>query len=290
MNVLNHKVDFILLASVSHANPNGDPLNGNRPRTEYSGLGEISDVCVKRKLRNRMQDLGHRVFVQSDDRCDDGFDTLRERADAVLGKPNAKELRGRTGKDDYAKRACAEWIDVRSFGQVFPFKGDDKEGGVSVGVRGPVSIHPAFSVSPVEVDSLQITKSVNADPADERGSNRMGAKHMVNYGLYLVKGAVNVQLARKTGFSEEDAQVLKECLRTLFLNDASAARPEGSMEVFRLYWWEHNCPIGQYSSGRVHSSLKVTPREGVSVPASPADYLFELEPLPGLKPEILDGI
>lgn len=86
MGVLQNKIDFVAFAAVTMANPNGDPLNGNSPRTDYAGLGEMSDVCIKRKLRNRMQDLGQAVFVQSADRCDDGFDSLSKRASSILNK------------------------------------------------------------------------------------------------------------------------------------------------------------------------------------------------------------
>src|SRR5699024_4485013 len=144
------------------------------------------------------------------------------------------------------------WMDVRAFGQVFAFK-DTK--GLSVGVRGPVSVHQAVSLSPVEIESLQITKSVSGEKreqGDARASDRMGAKHFVRFGMYEIKGSINVQLAEKTGFSQEDAEVVRECLRTLFVNDASSARPDGSMEVIRLFWFRHNCKEGQYSSARVH--------------------------------------
>ena len=148
MKTLSEKIDFVVLVSVTKANANGDPLNGNRPRTDYNGMGEISDVCIKRKIRNRMQDLGNAIFVQSDDRCDDGLTSLSERAASVT--------KGIKDKESYAKIACETWLDVRSFGQVFAFKSTDKSG-VSVGVRGPVSIHQAVRVSPVEVESIQIT-------------------------------------------------------------------------------------------------------------------------------------
>ena len=282
MTELKNKIDFVALISVDRANANGDPLNGNRPRTDYNGFGEMSDVCIKRKLRNRMQDMGHKIFVQSDERCEDGFGSLSERAGAVM--------KGEKNRDIYARKACEEWLDVRSFGQVFAFK-DAK--GVSVGVRGPVSIHQAVSVSPIEVESLQITKSVNGEKSEKgntRSSDTMGMKHFVRFGLYLLKGAINVQLAEKTGFTYEDAQVLKECLRTLFVNDASSARPEGSMEVVKLYWFEHNSKAGQYSTAKVHRSVKVAQKASVSLPTSPEDYEIILEELPGLTPEIIDGI
>ncbi|MEG0897652.1 MAG: type I-C CRISPR-associated protein Cas7/Csd2 [Ruthenibacterium sp.] len=281
MSILNHKIDFVALVSVSMANSNGDPLNGNRPRTDYDGFGEISDVCIKRKIRNRMQDMGEAIFVQSEDRCDDGCKSLSERAGAKMGK-----IKDRT---EYTRIACEKWLDVRSFGQVFAFKAEEKNG-VSMGVRGPVSIHQAVSVSPIEVRSLQITKSVNGDPSEKRSSDTMGSKHFVRFGLYQVKGSINVQLAQKTGFSDTDAQIVKECVRTLFENDASSARPEGSMEVCKLYWWEHNCSAGQYSSAKVHRSLHVTLKEGVEIPTCIADYNIALDELPDLHCEIVDGV
>ena len=194
-------------------------------------------MCIKRKLRNRMQDLGQAVFVQSADRCDDGCDSLSKRASAVLGE--AKEFKD---SDAYAQKACETWLDVRSFGQVFAFK-DKKE--MSIGVRGPVSVHQGVSLSPVQVEDMQITKSVNGGSSDKgRSSDTMGMKHFVRFGLYKIKGSINVQLAEKTGFTGEDADILKECLRTLFVNDASSARPEGSMEVVKLYWSRQGPPFG----------------------------------------------
>ena len=283
MSTLKNKIDFIALVSVTRANSNGDPLNGNRPRTDYDGYGEMSDVCVKRKIRNRMQDLGNAIFVQSEDRCDDGCGSLSERASAAL-KEYSKD------REKYARAACAKWLDVRSFGQVFAFK-DNK--GFSVGVRGPVSVHQAVSVSPVDIESLQITKSVNGEKKEKeenRASDTMGMKHFVRFGLYQIKGSINVQLAEKTGFSREDADKIKEALRTLFENDASSARPDGSMEVCKLYWWEHGCKCGQHSSAKVHHSLHVQKKEGVDIPHSFADYVVTLDPLADLEPEICDGL
>jgi CRISPR-associated protein Csd2 len=277
MSVLQNKIDFIALVQVNRANCNGDPLDGNRPRTDYSGFGEISDVCLKRKIRNRMQDLGNDIFVQSEERCQDGFGSLKERASATL--------KGIQDRNEYAAIACAKWLDVRTFGQVFAFKSNEKEG-ISVGVRGPVSIHQAVSVSPVTVESIQITKSV----IGESTSDTMGMKHFVRFGLYEIKGSINVQLAEKTGFTEEDAETVKECLRTLFVNDASSARPDGSMEVVKLYWFKHNCKAGQYPSAKVHRSLHIVLKEGKGSPSCVEDYEITLEPLDGLSVEIVDGL
>ena len=284
MSKFENKIDFAVLVSVENANPNGDPLNGNRPRTDYNGFGEISDVAVKRKIRNRMQDMGQRVFVQSDDRSDDGAKSLSDRAKNVDGLAKIKD------QDEFARIACQEWIDVRTFGQVFAFpKGFNVK---SVGVRGPVSIHQAVSKDPVEVFSMQITKSVSGDKKEgqERGSDTMGMKHFVRFGLYEIKGSINVQLAEKTGFSKEDAEIVKDCLCSLFVNDASAARPDGSMEVVRVFWWEHNCKDGQYSSAKVHRSLNVSLKEGVVLPSSADDYDIRLDELDGLKCTVMEGM
>ena len=137
---------------------------------------------------------------------------------------------------------------------------------------------------------MQITKSVNSEPAEKKSSDTMGTKHFVEFGLYRIKGSINVQLAEKTGFSEEDAEKLKEALRTLFINDASSARPDGSMEVLSVYWWKHNNKIGQYSAAKVHNSLKITLKEDISYPTSINDYEIILESLEGLEPEIIMGI
>lgn len=284
MESLKNKIDFVVLVMAEKANVNGDPLNGNRPRADYDGYGEISDVCIKRKIRNRMQDLGYKIFVQSDDRCDDHCGSLSERA--------SKELKDIKEKDEYAKTACETWLDVRSFGQVFAFKANKKGEGVSVGVRGPVSIHQAVSVSPIQIQSMQITKSVNGEPGEGKSSDTMGMKHMVNFGLYKIKGSINAQLAEKTGFTDDDAEVLKKCLRTLFVNDASSARPEGSMEVYKLYWWQHNCKDGQYSSAKVHRSVKISLKNEESLPKSVDDYVikYDVSEIVGLNVEIIDGI
>ena len=282
MSILKNKIDFVALVAVNGANPNGDPNAENMPRVDDEMYGEISSGCIHRKIRNRMQDLGQRVFVQSDDRCDDGFGSLSERA--------ASELKNIKDRREYAELACKKWLDVRSFGQVFAFK-DIK--GVSVGVRGPVSVHQAVSISPVEVESMQITKSVNGEKkekSDSKSSDTMGMKHFVRFGLYELKGSINVQLAEKTGFTEEDAQTVKECLRTLFVNDSSSARPDGSMEVVKLFWWEHNCRDGQYSSAKVHRSLNIQLKDDVTIPQDVNDYIITVSPLDGLEPEVIDGI
>ena len=145
MSELKGKIDFTLFVSADNANPNGDPLNGNRPRINMDGHGEISDVCIKRKIRNRLQDLGQKIFVQSDDRTDDLYTSLKDRADGCEELKTQIGNKKNANRDDCAAIACKEWLDVRAFGQVFAFKGIP----VSFGVRGPVSIHQAISLSPI---------------------------------------------------------------------------------------------------------------------------------------------
>lgn len=276
MASIENKVDFAAVITVDNANPNGDPLNGNRPRTNIDGLGELSDVCIKRKIRNRLQDLGERVFVQANDRADDGCKSLWDRASKVIAE-NKDE-------DALVAAACREWIDVRTFGQLMAFKGKGDTTKISVGIRGPVSIRPAFSVSPVNITSVQITKSVNSEGAEKRSSDTMGMKHRVDHGVYVLFGSINPQLAKRTGFSDADAELLKKALITLFENDSSSARPDGSMDVVRVYWWKHNCPSGQYSSAKVHGSLRVVPKREDACRIE--DYDIELSRLDGLEPEI----
>lgn len=278
MSATTNKIDFAVVFSVKNANPNGDPLNGNRPRTTCDGMGEVSDVCIKRKLRDRLMDAGAAIFVQSDDRRNDSYITLKERAD--------KTLPAKLSREEYAAKACESWYDVRAFGQVFAFKSNKKKGeeggadSVSVGIRGPVTIQAAFSLEPVDVTSTQITKSVsNEGDGSKKSSDTMGMKHRVDSGIYCFFGAINPQLAMRTNFSDEDAKLLKSLLPKLFENDASSARPEGSMEVKKVIWWDHHCPNGLISSGKVQHSLKVN-----------SDGSIELAELPGgPKPEILDG-
>lgn len=282
--MLNHKIDFSVIITATNANPNGDPLNGNRPREAFDGCGEISDVCIKRKIRNRLQDMGEKIFVQSDDRCDDGCDSLHTRAGQNAALKDIMKGKN-TDRDAFAKAACAEWIDVRSFGQVFAFKNTE----VSVGVRGPVSIQQAVSVSPVDIISMQITKSVNGESGKEsKASDTMGMKHRVSFGLYVIHGSINCQLAEKTGFSDEDAAKIKEALCTLFENDASSARPEGSMEVCRVYWWEHDCKTPKVSSAKIHRALQITLKDGVTNPRSFEDYDITLKAIDGIQPETID--
>lgn len=285
MDTLQHKIDFAVIFSVNGANPNGDPLNGNRPRINYDGLGEVSDVCIKRKIRNRLMESGQNIFVQSDDNKLDDYPSLRMRAEGELEKDHWKN------EKKFYEAVCKKWMDVRTFGQVFAYGSEKKGEGVSVGIRGPVSIHSAFSVVPVSdrISSIQITKSVSGEgEGTKKASDTMGMKHRVDHGLYVSYGAINPQLASKTWFTDDDAKAIKNALEHLFDNDSSSARPEGSMEVVAVFWWQHNVKHGQYSSAVVHRTLTVTPKEGVNDPRKIEDYSIKLKGLPGLTPGIFN--
>ncbi|MBN2399422.1 MAG: type I-C CRISPR-associated protein Cas7/Csd2 [Candidatus Aminicenantes bacterium] len=290
---LQNKIDFAVVFSVNGANPNGDPLNGNRPRTNYDDMGEVSDVCIKRKIRNRLMEARHNIFVQSDDNKLDEHTSLRDRQSKFEKQFKITDKKN-SNKNGFIKAVCSEWIDVRSFGQVFAY-GKDKDAedsqGVSIGIRGPVSIHSAFSVAPVSsrISSIQITKSVSGEgDGTKKASDTMGMKHRVDHGVYVTYGAINPQLASKTWFTDDDAKTIKNVLEHLFDNDASSARPEGSMEVVMVVWWQHNIPSGQYSSAVVHRSLSVTLKDGRTEPKGINDYSFKLGKLIGLKPEIFN--
>lgn len=283
MSTLQNKIDFGVILKVKNANPNGDPLNGNRPRADYSNFGEITDVCIKRKIRDRLLEGDHAIFVQSDDRKIDNAKSLRERAETALGN--------KLGSDETAKLACKKWLDVRAFGQLFALKsnkkrqkkdeGDNQEGdtGISIGIRGPVTVQSAFSVAPIDVCSVQITKSVSGESdSGKRSSDTMGMKHRVDEGVYVFFGSMNPQLAERTGFSDDDADAIKQTLPRLFENDESSARPAGSMEILKVIWWKHSCKAGQYSSAKVHRTLTVR-----------QDGTFDLVNLDNLQPEIIDG-
>lgn len=276
---LQNKIDFAIIFSVKNANPNGDPLNGNRPRTDYEGYGEVTDVCIKRKIRDRLQSDGESIFVQSDEKKTDDMPSLKARAESEeygLGKQafNVKK----TTPNETVKLASNKWFDVRTFGQLFAFKNDAKDG-VSIPIRGPVSIQSAFSVEPVSVTSTQITKSVSGEgDGTKKSSDTMGMKHRIDKAVYVTFGGMTPQLAERTGFSDKDAETIKKVLPRLFEGDESTARPAGSMTVEKIIWWQHNCSSGQYSSAKVHRALSVN-----------ADGSYILDQLNDLTAEEING-
>lgn len=292
MATLKHKIDFAVLIAVKNANPNGDPLFNNMPRTNAQGYGVISDVCLKRKIRNRLSDLGAEIFFTSPDRAEDGYTSLQERAE------NCEELVAST-PEAFKAAACRKWLDVRTFGQLFAYgsgkkgrkgKGEDGEApvtGVSIGIRGPVTVQPATSLHPISIEEMKITKCFNGTTTEsgKRSSDTMGDKFMVPFGIYAAYGSINARLAEKTGFTEEDAQLFRKALETLFENDESSSRPSGSMEVLQVLWWEHPLLDGVVGSGAVHRSL------GVAVSGNPTcvdDVSLSCRPIAGVDLSLME--
>lgn len=292
--VLENKIDFKVVFAVKAANPNGDPLNGNRPRQTSDGYGEVSDVALKRKIRNRLQDMYHDgeiasdIFVQSADRVDDGYKSLKDRAE---GDDELKKAMKNHDEKTIAEISEKKWIDVRSFGQIFAFKktnNSNEKNGLSVGVRGPVSVQTARSITPIMINEMQITKSVNSVTSDKKNSETMGMKYSIDFAVYEFNGSINVQLAEKTGFTREDADAIHKALETLFENDESASRPAGSMEVLRVYWWEHDNKLGKHSSAAMHRSVKVQPKNG-EIMNNVDDVEFIEEPFDDVKEDVFRG-
>ena len=282
--MLEHKIDFMVTIEVREANANGDPLSGNMPRTDAKGHGLISDVAIKRKIRNRMQDFGCPTFVQAGDRIEDEFRSLEKRF--------SNQFTSKDSDAEIEEKANQLWLDVRSFGQVFTYLKK------SIGVRGPVSLNMAKSLEPIVISSLQITRSTNGMEAKNesgRSSDTMGTKHFVDYGIYVIKGSINPNFAEKTGFSNEDAEVIKEVLISLFENDASSARPEGSMRVREVFWFTHSNKLGNVSSARVFDLIEFDKEKQDK--DSYDDYRIHLNQeklaeyeAKGLKVDILEGL
>ena len=278
--MLEHKIDFMVTIEVREANANGDPM----PRTDAKGHGLISDVAIKRKIRNRMQDFGCPTFVQAGDRIEDEFRSLEKRF--------SNQFTSKDSDAEIEEKANQLWLDVRSFGQVFTYLKK------SIGVRGPVSLNMAKSLEPIVISSLQITRSTNGMEAKNesgRSSDTMGTKHFVDYGIYLIKGSINPNFAEKTGFSDEDAEVIKKALISLFENDASSARPEGSMRVREVFWFTHSNKLGNVSSARVFDLFEFDKEKQDK--DSYEDYAIHLNQeklaeyeTKGLKVDILEGL
>lgn len=290
--MIKNKVDFLMTIEVKNANPNGDPLAGNMPRIDSLGYGIISDVCIKRKVRNRMQDQfkendlgeGYDIFVKANDRIDDDFRSLEKRYKAYFDKEKDNEV--------IEKSMNEKWIDVRSFGQVVTFNNK------SIGIRGPVSISISKSLDPVITETMQIVRSTNGkDAGEKRASDTMGNKNFVDYGVYLVQGSVNSFYSERTGFDEKDLEILKEALKTLFINDVSSARPDGSMEVKEIYWFIHSNKLGNVSSAKIKQLVKYDELDINNTNPSYEDYNFRLDEEKlkeykdkGLTLEIIEGI
>ena len=274
-NAIKNRYEFVMLFDVENGNPNGDPDAGNMPRTDpETGYGIVTDVCLKRKIRNfvelcREGEAGYGILIKADRALNAKF----TEAYSELGI-TAQDREKKKGKEtprhiiEKAKQyMCENYYDVRTFGAVMN-TGDDWCGTV----RGPVQINFARSIDPVYAMDLSITrKAVTTEKDFMVKQTEMGDKHIIPYGLYRAEGYVSAMLAQKvTGFSEDDLELLWTAIKNMFENDHSAAR--GKMCLRRLYVFRHDSALGNAPSHELFDRITVTKKDGVTAPRSFSDY------------------
>jgi len=265
---MNHRYDFAFLFDITDGNPNGDPDAGNLPRVDpETGHGIVTDVCLKRKIRN---------FVQLT-KADVSNYAIYVREKAVLNQQHqlaytAKNLDPKKAKapdvESVRQWMCENFYDVRTFGAVMSTE-------VNCGqVRGPVQLTFARSISPVVSLEHAVTRcavTTEREAAAQDGDNRtMGRKFTIPYGLYLAHGFINPFLGKQTGFSEDDLVLFKTALGHMFELDRSAAR--GLMGARRCIAFKHATPLGNASAHKLFDAVRVQARAGVEAPRSYADY------------------
>ena len=281
---IKNRYDFMLVFDVKDGNPNGDPDAGNLPRVDAeTGEGLVTDVCLKRKVRNFVQltkgaDAGYDIFVKEKAILNKeiekayaelAIDLAKPPADVADGKKRNKEGQGQGSEVSQARgKMCETFFDIRTFGAVMST-------GANAGqVRGPVQLTFARSVDPVVTLEHSITRMAVATEAEaekQSGDNRtMGRKNIIPYGLYVAFGFVSPALAAQTGFSEEDLELLWSALVNMFEHDHSAAR--GMMATQKLIVFKHDSELGNAPSHRLFDLVKISKKDEVSVPRTFADY------------------
>lgn len=272
---IKNRYDFVILFDVENGNPNGDPDAGNAPRIDpETGLGLVTDVCLKRKIRNYVEmvkenDPAYRIYIKS------GVPLNRSDAEALTALEVDKDLAKAKKSDpdlDIKLRdwMCSHFYDIRTFGAVMTTFVKNK---LNCGqVRGPVQLGFARSVDPIAPQEVTITRvAITTEEDAEKKGTEMGNKQIVPYGLYRAEGFVSANLARKvTGFSEEDLELLWEALLNMFENDHAAAR--GKMVMRELIIFKHDSELGNAPSYKLFDAVTVQRREGVLVPRSYKDY------------------
>lgn len=277
---IRNRYDFVILFDVENGNPNGDPDAGNMPRIDpESGYGLVTDVCLKRKIRNYVETVkedatGYRIYVKENvplNRSDrEAYDSLGiEPAEIKAMKKNDPELDKKVR--DFM---CGNFYDIRTFGAVMTtFVKDNLNCGQ---IRGPVQIGFARSVDPILPQEITITRvAITTEEDAQKKGTEMGRKYIVPYGLYRAEGYISANLARRvTGFSEEDLELLWEAILNMFENDHSAAR--GKMAVRKLIIFKHDSELGCAPSYRLFESVKIKRKENVEIPRSFGDYEVEV--------------
>lgn len=278
MSELKNRYDFMLVFDVKDGNPNGDPDAGNQPRVDAeTGQGLITDVCIKRKVRNYIQLAkggieGYDIFIKekailnasiSDAYAKLGIDLGKPPADSKDGKQRTKKGHG-SEVTQARQKMCADFFDIRTFGAVLST-------GANAGqVRGPVQLTFARSIDPINALEHAITRVAITKAEDAEKSNEMGRKHTVPYGLYVAYGFVSPALAHQTGFSEEDLAEFWQALKVMFDHDHSAAR--GLMATQRLIIFKHASALGNAASHELFDLVTITRKPDVAVPRSFSDY------------------
>ena len=280
---IQNRYDFVIFFDVQNGNPNGDPDAGNMPRIDpESGCGLVTDVCLKRKIRNYVETVmedapGYRIYIKEQvplNRSDaEALDKLGVTGDLKAARKGDPDLDCKIR--DYM---CREFFDIRSFGAVMT---TFVKGNLNCGqVRGPVQLGFAQSVEPITPQEVTITRVAITTEADaEKKNTEMGHKYIVPYGLYRAEGYVSANLARKTtGFSEEDLALLWRAILNMFENDRSAAR--GKMAVRELIVFRHDPELGNAPAYKLFEAVKVERRPEISLPRAFADYTVTVSELP----------
>ena len=288
-NELQNRYDFLLVFDVQDGNPNGDPDAGNLPRVDAeTGEGLVTDVCLKRKVRNYVQltrgdEAGYDIFVKEKGilnariekaYADLGIDLTQPPQDLADGKKRNKEGQGQGGEVQKARdKMCKDYFDIRTFGAVMST-------GANAGqVRGPVQMTFARSVDPIVTLEHSITRMAVATEAEaekQGGDNRtMGRKNTVPYGLYVARGFISPALARQTGFDEDDLNLLWQALTDKFEHDRSAAR--GMMSARKLIVFKHASALGNDHASRLFERVKIRRKDNVSVPRAFEDYSVTID-------------
>ena len=289
MSEIKNRYDFMLVFDVKDGNPNGDPDAGNLPRVDAeTGQGLVTDVCLKRKVRNYIQltqgdRVGYDIFVKEKAILNKeieaaytklNIDLEKAPVDSADGKKRNKSGQGQGGEIDKARQQmCADYFDIRTFGAVMTT-------GANAGqVRGPVQLTFARSVDSIVTLEHSITRMAVATEAEaekQGGDNRtMGRKNTVPYGLYVAYGFVSPALAKQTGFSEEDLSLLWQAMRDMFEHDHSAAR--GLMATQRLIVFKHDSALGNASASSLFDLVKIAKKPDVSCPRSFGDYSVSID-------------
>lgn len=272
--VIQNKYDFVVLFDVTNGNPNGDPDGGNMPRVDpETGLGLVTDVCLKRKIRNYVEaakedEKGYRIYIKEDK----PLESSDKEALANLGVDDIKSIKKDNPKADENIRdfMCGNFFDIRTFGAVMT---TFVKGSLNCGqVRGPVQLGFARSIDPIAPQEITLTRvAITTEKDSQNKTTEMGRKHIVPYGLYRVEGHVSANLARKTThFSEDDLELLWKAIINMFENDHSAAR--GEMSVRELIVFKHDSELGNAPAYQLFERIHIRKKDPNQVPRAYGDY------------------